>query len=338
MKAPYHIAIVGATGIVGQLLLRLLAERSFPVSTLSLLASPRSAGKMLSFQGKDYVIKAVEGFDFTGVDLAFFAAGSDVSATFAPKAVAAGALVIDKSSYYRYDSDVPLLIPEVNPTDLSLAKNRKIIATPNCSTTQLAVALKPIYDAVGLERLNVCTYQSVSGAGSGGVQTLQEQSPALLKDLGAFPSANTTLGFNVVPKIDQFLENGYTKEEMKVVWEMQKIFHDPTLKINVTAARVPVFYGHSEAVHLETQKPLSVAEAKALLRAAPGVTLLENDVEFPTALSHAQGTNPVYVGRIRADLSHERGLNLWIVADNLRKGAALNAIQIAELVALQNQI
>ena len=328
-----NIAIIGATGVVGQTVLSILAERKFPIENLYLVASHRSAGKTISFENKDYTVQDIAHFDFSKTHIAFFAAGSEVAIEYAPKAAKAGCMVIDKSSYYRYQDDVPLIVPEVNPHDISLAKKRGIIATPNCSTIQLVVALKPLYDAVGIERINVCTYQSVSGAGQAGIDKLleettrhcEERSDAAIQDNGQF-------AFNVVPKIDAFLDNDYTKEEMKVVWEVHKIFHDNTIRVNPTAVRVPVLYGHSEAVHIETKQKITKEQAMNLLRHAPGIHLIEANEDYPTPLSHAAGNDAVYVGRVREDISHERGLNLWIVADNLRKGAALNAVQIAELL------
>jgi aspartate-semialdehyde dehydrogenase len=329
-----NIAIVGATGAVGQMLLSILAERNFPINELHLLASAKSAGKSVSFRDRSYKIENLENFDFAKATIAFFAAGSDVSKVYAPKAAQAGCTVIDKSSYFRYDNDVPLIVPEVNPGDLQLAKQRHIIATPNCSTIQMVVALKPIYDAGGIERINVCTYQSVSGAGQAGISALQQQVAESLAHPDKKITANQRFAFNVVPKIDGFLENDYTKEEMKLVWETQKIFHDKNIRINATAVRVPVYYGHSESVHIETRKKITAQQAKELLRHAPGITLIDANQDFPTALTHAAGTDPVYVGRVREDISHERGLNMWVVADNVRKGAALNAVQIAELLTL----
>jgi aspartate-semialdehyde dehydrogenase len=324
-----NIAIIGATGVVGQTVLNILAERNFPIENLYLVASARSAGKTISFANKDYTVEDIAHFDFSQVQIAFFAAGSDVAVEYAPKAAAAGCTVIDKSSYYRYEENVPLIVPEVNPQDISLAKKRGIIATPNCSTIQLVVALKPLYDAVGIERINVCTYQSVSGAGQAGIDKLLEETSRHQK---GEKGTNQQFAFNVVPKIDAFLDNDYTKEEMKVVWEVHKIFHDNTIRVNPTAVRVPVLYGHSEAVHIETKKKITKEQAIDLLRHAPGIHLIEANQDYPTALSHAAGNDAVYVGRVREDISHERGLNLWVVADNLRKGAALNAVQIAELL------
>jgi aspartate-semialdehyde dehydrogenase len=329
-----NIAIVGATGVVGQTVLSILAERKFPIGQLYLLASSRSKGKVISFAGQNYTLQDVADFDFSKADIAFFAAGSDVAVEYASKAAKAGCRVIDKSSYYRYEDDVPLLVPEVNPQDIALSEKRGIIATPNCSTIQLVVALKPLYDAVGIERINVCTYQSVSGAGQAGIAQLLEQveTASLEAHSKKHPKSNKHFAFNVVPQIDSFLDNDYTKEEMKLVWEVRKIFHDDSIRVNPTAVRVPVLYGHSEAVHIETKNKITKEQAMNLLRHAPGVHLVEANQDFPTALSHAAGRDDVYVGRIREDISHDRGLNLWVVADNLRKGAALNAVQIAELL------
>jgi aspartate-semialdehyde dehydrogenase len=337
----YNIAIVGATGVVGESLLEILSERKFPVGKVYLLASDRSSGVRMQF-GEQYLkVSDVEEFDFSNAQIAFFSAGSEVSAKHAPRAAEAGCVVIDNTSYFRYDADIPLIIPEVNPSAVFSFRERNIIANPNCSTIQMLVALKPIYDAVGINRIQVATYQSVSGAGKKAIEELARQTASLLNgkpmDLG-----NTVFGrqiaFNVIPEIDEFQPNGYTKEEMKMVWETQKILEDVAIEVSPTAVRVPVFFGHSESVSIETRMPISVEGVKELLRAAPGVQLCEEDSEYPTAISDAAGTDPVYVGRIRADLFNPCGLNLWIVADNIRKGAALNAIQIAELLVEQELI
>jgi len=332
-KKKVNIAIVGATGAVGQTLLQLLIERGFPVGRLHLLASSHSAGKMINVAGKSYVVADLTSFDFADTQIAFFSAGASVSATFVPRAVRAGCIVVDNTSQFRYDDDVPLIIPEVNPQALRSYKKRRIIANPNCSTMQMLVALKPIYDAVGIKRINICTYQAVSGSGNSAIDELQTQVRQWLNNERLTTKVyDKPIAFNVLPCIDSFQNNGYTREEMKIVWETQKIFADSNIKINPTAVRVPVMYGHSEAVHLETARKISAVEAKTLLRAAPGVRLLDQDEDYPTALTHAAHSNPVYVGRVREDISHNNGLNLWIVADNLRKGAALNTIQIAELL------
>jgi aspartate-semialdehyde dehydrogenase len=328
-----NIAIVGATGAVGNAMLDILTERNFPLGKIHALASARSAGTKVPFAGGELLVENLAEFDFSQVSIALFSAGGSVSAEYAPKAVAAGCIVIDNTSQFRRDDDVPLVIAEVNPEDIHDYKARGIIANPNCSTMQMLVALKPIHDAVGIERINVCTYQAVSGGGISAMRELVDQMVAWTKqedpECGVYPHP---IAFNVLPQIDVFMENDYTKEEMKMVWETQKIFHDPDIKVNPTAVRVPVFYGHSEAVHIEMKQPLSIEAAQKLLQAAPGVTFLENSEEYPTPLTHGTGTDPVYVGRLRADISHPKGLNMWVVADNVRKGAALNAIQIAELL------
>lgn len=328
-----NIAIVGVTGAVGQVMLKILAERNFPVANLYLLVSKRSAGKKINYQGIDYTIIDLAHFDFAKADIALFSAGASVSAQYAPIATQAGCIVIDNTSQFRYDEDVPLVIAEVNPEALVHYKKRNIIANPNCSTMQMLVALKPIYDAVGITRINVCTYQAVSGSGALAIRELRQQTQQSLAEERLICEVYAKpIAFNVLPHIDIFLDNGYSKEEMKMVWETQKIFADPQLKVNPTAVRVPVFHGHSEAVHLETKQKISVAEVRQLLKVANGVKLIEGDNDYPTALTDASDTDPVYVGRIREDISHPNGLNLWVVADNLRKGAALNTVQIAELL------
>lgn len=333
----FKVAVVGATGAVGETMLAILAERKFPVSEVIALASERSAGGEVDFGGQKIDVQDLATFDPKGVDIALFSAGGSVSKEYAPKFAAAGAVVIDNSSTFRYDDDVPLVVSEVNP---EAAKNRPrgIIANPNCSTMQLMVALKPIHDAAGIERINVATYQSVSGAGRSGLEELGVQTGQLLNFQDIEPKKfQAQIAFNLIPHIDDFQPNGYTKEEMKLVWETQKILGDNSIQVNPTAVRVPVFYGHSEAVNVETKKKLSPEEARKLLEAAPGVVVVDEHKAggYPTPVTHASGTDPVYVGRIREDFSHPRGLNLWVVSDNIRKGAALNAVQVAELVAAE---
>ncbi|HWU71769.1 MAG TPA: aspartate-semialdehyde dehydrogenase [Pseudoxanthomonas sp.] len=333
----FKVAVVGATGAVGETMLAILAERKFPVSEVIALASERSAGGEVDFGGQKIDVQDLAKFDPKGVDIALFSAGGSVSKEYAPKFAAAGAVVIDNSSTFRYDDDVPLVVSEVNP---EAAKNRPrgIIANPNCSTMQLMVALKPIHDAAGIERINVATYQSVSGAGRSGLEELGVQTGQLLNFQDIEPKKfQAQIAFNLIPHIDEFQPNGYTKEEMKLVWETQKILGDSSIQVNPTAVRVPVFYGHSEAVNVETRKKLSPEEARKLLEAAPGVVVVDEHKAggYPTPVTHASGTDPVYVGRIREDFSHPRGLNLWVVSDNIRKGAALNAVQVAELVAAE---
>ena len=332
MAQQYNVAVLGATGLVGQHLIELLEQRDFPVNELFPLASSRSAGSNVSFRGKKIKVLDVETFDWTQAQIGLFSAGGSVSAQYAPKAAEAGCVVIDNTSHYRYEPDIPLVVPEVNAAALADFRNRNIIANPNCSTIQMLVALKPIYDAVGISRINVATYQSVSGAGQQAVEALAKETAQLMngRPLEETATFSRQIAFNVIPQIDVFMENDYTKEEMKMHWETQKIFGDDRIAVNATAVRVPAFYGHAEAVHIETRMPLDADQAKALLAHAPGVVLLDNNADFPTQVSHATGHDDVFVGRVRKDLSHELGLNLWVVADNIRKGAATNSIQIAE--------
>ncbi len=334
MSKTYNVAIVGATGAVGETMLSILAERDFPVGTLHVLASERSAGQKVDFRGRKLVVQDLATFDPAGVDIALFSAGGSVSKQYAPKFAAAGAVVIDNSSAFRYDDDVPLVVAEVNPEKVH-ERPRGIIANPNCSTMQMLVALAPIHRAVGIERINVATYQSVSGAGRSAMEELGRQTAAMLNfqphEPAKFP---VQIAFNLIPHIDEFLDNGFTKEEMKMVWETRKILGDERIGVNPTAVRVPVFFGHSEAVHIETREKITVEQARELLEAAPGVELVDERAPggYPTPVTHAAGTDPVYVGRLREDPSHPRGLDLWVVSDNIRKGAALNAVQLAELV------
>jgi len=331
----FNVAIVGATGAVGEVLLELLETRNFPVNNLYLLASERSAGTAKSYKGKRLTVRNLAEFDFSQAEIGLFSAGGSISAEFAPKAAAAGCVVIDNTSHFRRDEDIPLVVPEVNSHALARFADRNIIANPNCSTIQMLVALKPIYDAVGISRINVATYQAVSGTGKSAIEELAAQTARLLNgqpvEAKVYPKQ---IAFNALPHIDSFQENGYTREEMKMVWETQKIFEDDTILVNPTCVRVPVFHGHSEAVHVETKSPITAAEAHALLEAAPGVQIIDsrNDGGYPTPVSEAAGSDAVYVGRIREDISHATGLNLWVVSDNLRKGAALNSVQIAEVL------
>jgi aspartate-semialdehyde dehydrogenase len=336
MTKLFDIAVAGATGVVGESMLGVLAEREFPVGTVYALASERSAGNKVAFGDDDLVVEDLADFDFSKVAIGLFSAGGSVSAEYAPKAAAAGCVVIDNTSHFRYDDDIPLVVPEVNPEAIADYVNRGIIANPNCSTIQLVVALKPIYDAAGIERINVATYQSVSGAGRRAIEELVRQTAALLNGRPLdLEGATRQIAFNAVPHIDVFQDNRYTKEEMKMVWETRKIFGDDSILVNATAVRIPVFFGHSEAVHIETRDKISAQEVCDLLLDAPGVTLLDGvgTGEYPTAVSNASGTDPVYVGRVREDISHPRGINLWVVSDNIRKGAALNSVQIAEILA-----
>ncbi|MDF2819073.1 MAG: semialdehyde dehydrogenase [Stenotrophomonas rhizophila] len=333
----FHVAVVGATGAVGETMLAILAERNFPIATLSLLASSRSAGGEIEFDGKKIKVQDLATFDPNGVDIALFSAGGSVSKEFGPKFAAAGAVVIDNSSAFRYDDDVPLVVSEVNPEALK-NRPRGIIANPNCSTMQMLVALAPLHRQYGIQRINVATYQSVSGGGRSALEELGKQTGQLLSfqeiDPQRFP---VQIAFNLIPHIDDFQDNGFTKEEMKLVWETRKILGDDSILVNPTAVRVPVFYGHSEAVTIETRDKVTPDAARELLSRSPGVEVVDKHEAggYPTPVTHASGTDAVYVGRIREDLSHPRGLNLWIVSDNIRKGAALNAVQLAELVAAE---
>jgi aspartate-semialdehyde dehydrogenase len=334
MTQTYTVAVVGATGAVGEVMLSILHERKFPIKELIPLASARSAGEKIDFGNQKLVVQDLATFDPKGVDIALFSAGGSTSKEFAPKFAAAGAIVIDNSSAFRYDDDVPLVVSEVNPDALKDIP-RGIVANPNCSTMQMVVALAPIHRAVGIERINVATYQSVSGGGRSALEELGRQTAAILgfqdPDPQRFP---VQIAFNLIPHIDEFMDNGFTKEEMKLVWETRKILGDANIQVNPTAVRVPVFFGHSEAVHIETRVKITAADARALLEKAPGVVVVDDRVPggYPTPVTHASGQDPVFVGRIREDLSHPRGLDLWVVSDNIRKGAALNAVQVAELV------
>ena len=327
-----NVAIAGASGAVGEALIEILQEREFPVGELALLASPRSEGKRVQFNGKSVQIQRLDQFDFSNMQIGLFSAGGSVSAEFAPKAAAQGCVVVDNTSHFRNDDDIPLVVSEVNPQCVADYAPRNIIANPNCSTMQMMVALKPIHDAVGITRINVATYQAVSGAGASGIQELAGQTANLLNgrpiEPGKMPAQ---IAFNVIPQIDTFQDNGYTREEMKMAWETCKILQDDSILVNPTCVRIPVFYGHSEAIHIETREPISVAAARELLAIAPGLTLL-GDHELATPVEHGAGTDPVFVSRVRKDISHPNGLNLWVVADNVRKGAALNSVQIAELL------
>ena len=334
-KERYKIAVVGASGAVGEVLLSILSERKFPVSEVVALASERSAGGRVKFGSSQLTVQNLDTFDFADTDIALFSAGGSVSAVHAPRAAAAGTVVIDNTSQFRYDDEIPLVISEVNPDAIARYTQRGIIANPNCSTMQMLVALAPIQRAVGIERINVATYQSVSGAGRSGLEELGKQTAALLNfQQVKVEKFSKQIAFNVIPHIDDFMENGYTKEEMKMVWETQKIFEDPGILVNPTAVRVPVFYGHCEAVHIETRAKISADEVREMLRTAPGVEVVDERKAggYPTPVSHAAGKDAVFVGRIREDLSHPRGINMWVVSDNIRKGAALNAVQIAELL------
>ena len=335
MSRKYDVAVVGATGAVGETMLEILAERNFPVNNVYPLASERSAGKKVQFGNRYLTVQDLSTFDFSSTQIGLFSAGAGISEKYAPLAAKAGCVVIDNTSQFRYDDEIPLIVPEVNPHAIAGYTRHGIIANPNCSTIQMLVALKPLHDAAGIERINVCTYQAVSGTGKEAIEELAGQTAELLNgrsvEAKVYPRQ---IAFNVLPHIDVFLENGYTKEEMKMVWETRKIMEDESIQVNPTAVRVPVFYGHSEAVHIETREKLDAVRATALLENAPGIVVLDErkDGGYPTAVSEGATNDPVYVGRIREDISHPRGLDLWVVADNVRKGAALNSIQIAEIL------
>ncbi|SON50144.1 aspartate-semialdehyde dehydrogenase [Vibrio tapetis] len=332
MSQEFNVAVLGATGAVGETILEVLQERNFPVGEIFLLASERSEGKTARFNGKTVQVQNVEDFDWSQVHIALFSAGGDLSEKWAPIAADEGVVVIDNTSKFRYDYDVPLVIPEVNPEAIAEFRNRNIIANPNCSTIQMLVALKPIHDEVGIERINVSTYQSVSGAGKAGIDELAGQTASLLNGRPAEQNAfNQQIAFNCIPQIDEFVENGYTREEMKMVWETQKILNDDSIMVNPTCVRVPVFYGHSESLHIETRMPIGADHVIQLLTDADGVEVFK-DNDFPTQVRDAGGKDHVMVGRIRADISHHSGVNMWVVADNVRKGAATNAVQIAEVL------
>lgn len=351
--SSYGVAVVGATGLVGEAMLQILAERAFPVGGLHALASEKSRGRTVDFGDRQAPVKALEDFDFSGVEIAMFSAGAGAAREHAPRAAAQGAVVIDNSSAFRYDDDVPLVVPEVNAEALTGYRARGIVANPNCSTIQLVVALKPLCDHAGIERINVATYQAISGAGRQAMEELARHTSEMMAGRGrpeeaangggesnelnggqAPGAAAPSVAFNVVPHIDAFQDNGYTREEMKIVWETRKILGDPALRISATAARVPVFFGHSEAVSVELKRRMAAEEALELFRGARGLIVMSQSQAggYPTAGVEAARSDGVFVGRVREDISHQQGLTFWVVADNVRKGAALNAVQIAELL------
>ena len=331
-KEKYQVAVVGATGVVGREMVSILEERSFPIDRLIPLASHRSAGTKLMFKGKEITVQELKENSFAGLDLALFSAGAEVSRQYAPLAVKAGCAVIDNSSAFRMEKDIPLVVPEVNPD--AIGDRPGVIANPNCSTIQLVVALKPLHDKFRVKRVVVSTYQAVSGSGQKAVQELREQSRNILAgkaiDKTVYPHQ---IAFNCLPHIDAFLDNGYTKEEMKMVNETKKIFADDSIQISPTAVRVPVINAHSESVNVEMAGPVTAAEVREALDGAPGLKVIDcpEKNEYPLAIDGA-GRDHVLVGRIRNDLTNPNAVNFWIVADNLRKGAALNAVQIAELL------
>jgi aspartate-semialdehyde dehydrogenase len=335
MSRSWNVAVVGATGLVGGTMLSILEQRDFPIAQLYPLASARSAGRTIQFRGKAVPVLDLESFDFRQAQIGLFSAGASVSKVHAVRAAEAGCVVIDNTSQFRYEDDIPLVVTEVNPHAIAAYRARNIIANPNCSTMQMLVALKPLHDEAQIERINVATYQSVSGGGQKAIDELGQQVAALAR--GETAQARVVakqIAYNCVPQIDVFLDNGYTKEEMKMFWETQKIMEDRSIRVNATAVRVGVYVGHSEAVHIETRRKLSANRARELLMRASGVVVVDEARPggYPTAVTEAAGTDGVFVGRIREDISHERGLNLWIVSDNVRKGAALNSVQIAEIL------
>jgi aspartate-semialdehyde dehydrogenase len=336
----YTVAVVGATGVVGREMIRILQQRNFPVGKLIPIASERSKGKAVEFADKTYPVIALTPDSFKGVDIALFSAGGNRSREFAPIAASSGAVVIDNSNAFRMDGDVPLVVPEVNAQVLSSLPDRKIIANPNCSTIQLVVALAPLHRYARIRRVLVSTYQAVSGAGQSAVQELSDQAKAYFADTEAKRQVfQHRIAFNCIPHIDVFEENGFTREEMKVTRETKKIMDDQSIAVTTTAVRVPVFNGHSEAVWIDFESDVTPEKAREILANAPGITVIDDPSEasYPMAID-AAGTDPVYVGRIRRDFSIQHGLNIWIVADNLRKGAALNAVQIAEVLVSKNLI
>lgn len=337
MDRQFAVVVVGATGLVGETLIEVLAERAFPVAELYPLASARSLGRDVSFRGRSLAVHELAGFDFERSDFALFCAGAAVSREHAPRAAAAGCIVIDSTEAFRDRDDVPLVVPEVNPQALEAVTRGGLVASPDSRTLQLVVALKPLHDAAQLERVDVVTYESVSGAGREALETLARESIAALSGRGraAAVRAEGPIAFNCVPQIDGFGDHGFTRAEIGLVYETRRLLGAPQLPVNATAVRVPVFYGHSEVVHVSTRAPLSAARSRELLENAPGVTVLDEPCAggYPTVATEAANRDTVYVGRIREDLAPDRGLNLWIVADNVRRGAAMNSVQIAEALA-----
>lgn len=328
------VAVVGATGAVGNEMVKVLEERRFPVNELRLLASKRSVGKKISFNGNEVKVEELTEDSFKGVQISLFSAGASVSKRFAPIAAKSGCVVIDNSSAFRMEADIPLVVPEVNPHAIAQYKNRGIIANPNCSTIQMVVALKPIHDVSKIKRVVVATYQAVSGTGKKAIEELSSQTQAIFnfKDIvcNVYPHQ---IAFNCLPHIDVFLENGYTREEMKMYYETKKIMEDEDIEVTATCVRVPVFYGHSEAINIELEKKLTADEVRKILSNAPGIKVVDNpdNNEYPLAI-YAAGRDEVFVGRIREDVSKENCIEMWVVSDNIRKGAALNAVQIAEVL------
>jgi aspartate-semialdehyde dehydrogenase len=338
----FNVAVVGITGAVGQQIIRLLNERNFPIDNLKLLASKRSAGNKIEFKGKEITVEEATSQSFEGIDIAFFSAGGDVSKLLVPHAIASGAVCIDNTSAYRMDPETPLVVPEVNLEKIN--ENKGVIANPNCSTIQMVAALKPLYDRFGISRIIVSTYQAVSGAGNLAIDEMLKQSQDILDGKKVQPDIlpvsslpiKHQIAFNAIPQIDKFLDNGFTNEEMKMILETKKIMGDETLEVTATCVRIPVVYGHSESVYVELKSDFDIAEVKELLANAPGIVLQDDPQQqlYPLA-SHAAGRIETFVGRVRRDLSNPKALNMWIVSDNLLKGAAWNAVQIAEYIALE---
>ena len=335
MSKKYNIAVVGATGAVGQMMIQILLERKFPIKNLDLLASKNSAGKRINISGNNYEVKSLDDFDFHETDIALFSAGAEISKKYASYATKNNAVVIDNTSFFRYEENIPLIVPEVNGKEISCYKETGIIANPNCSTIQMLVAIKPIHDVCKIKRINVCTYQAVSGSGNLAIEELKNQIHAYTQNKNIeskiYPKQ---IAFNVIPQIDKFMDNGYTKEEMKMVWETKKILDD-AIEVNPTTVRVPVFYGHSEAVHLELKDKISANKVKEILmHKNSGVILVDEhkDGGYPCAANECEDSNEVFVGRVREDISIQNGINMWVVSNNIRKGAAYNSIQIAELL------
>lgn len=333
MSKKYNIAVVGATGAVGQMMIQILLERKFPIKNLDLLASKNSAGKRINISGNNYEVKSLDDFDFHQTDIALFSAGAEISKKYASYATKNNAVVIDNTSFFRYEENIPLIVPEVNGKEISCYKETGIIANPNCSTIQMLVAIKPIHDVCKIKRINVCTYQAVSGSGNLAIEELKNQIHAYTQNKNIeskiYPKQ---IAFNVIPQIDKFMDNGYTKEEMKMVWETKKILDD-AIEVNPTTVRVPVFYGHSEAVHLELKDKISANKVKEILmHKNSGVILVDEhkDGGYPCAANECEDSNEVFVGRVREDISIQNGINMWVVSNNIRKGAAYNSIQIAE--------
>ncbi|MDD5392153.1 MAG: aspartate-semialdehyde dehydrogenase [Thiothrix sp.] len=335
MTKTYNIAVVGATSLVGEAILDVLAKRKFPFGKVYALEYQTDGEQDVDFGNKSLDVEELAGFDFSSVQIALFAASEEIAAEYVPLAVAAGCVVIDDSTCFRYDDDVPLVVPEVNPQAIAQYTQRGIIANPGSGVTQMLIVLKPLHDVATITRINVATYQSVSGSGRAGVEELAQQAAQLLNarpvEAKVYPKQ---IAFNLLPHIDVFLENGYTKEEMKMVWETRKVMGLPGIQVNPTAVRVPVFFGHSEAVHIETESQLTAVEARRILGSTPGIIVMDEHVPggYPTPVTDAVRNDAVYVGRIREDISCPAGLNLWVVADNVRRGAALNSVQIAEVL------